>query len=447
MNPGEHYPEHLATLDEYLVKALDIAGRKGVTLDGVLFHAGTQGYYHADDLAVPFRTCAHFRRYVPALLGPDHVVVARPGEKPRVVRVRPQDYWHDTSEPPKSYWEDHVDFAEVASFDAVPGALGNLGKLAYVGAHPEAASVLGITDTLVEPSALMAPLDWTRAYKTEFEIARIRRASEMAARGHAVARDAFFDGASEKEIHWKYLEATGHLGDDLPYNDIIALDSKSAILHYQYKRGAEAAPGNVLLLDAGADFEGYASDITRTWYLDTVDDAFQRIVRGVDALERDLVAMVTPGRPYLEIHVEAHRATARLLSEVGVFTVDGDEAFDRGLTQPFLCHGVGHHLGIQVHDVGGHQAGPEGGTVPPPQEYPFLRNTRILEPGHVVTIEPGIYFIPMLLDPFRQGNDAKAFDWTLIDRLTPFGGVRIEDDIVCTDGEPIDLTRELIAGP
>ena len=109
----------------------------------------------------------------------------------------------------------------------------------------------------------------------------------------------------------------------------------------------------------------------------------------MDRLERKLVEGVRPGRPYLEIHVEAHHLLARLLAEAGLVTSSPEEAFERGVTRAFLPHGVGHHLGIQVHDVGGHQAGPDGCTIEPPEEYPALRNTRILEPGHVVTIEPG----------------------------------------------------------
>ena len=226
----------------------------------------------------------------------------------------------------------------------------------------------------------------------------------------------------------------------MPYGTIVAFDAKAAILHYQNKRGTEAAPGRTLLLDAGAAHEGYAADVTRTWTRGDVHPAFLELLRGVDAMERDLVAMVTPGRPYLEIHVEAHRGVARLLAAAGVVETSAEEALERG-------HGVGHHLGLQVHDVGGHQAGPDGGTVPPPAEYPFLRNTRILEPGHLVTIEPGIYFIPTLLDPLRAGDDAAAVDWDLVDELLPLGGVRIEDNVVCTEGEPRDLTRDLVEGP
>jgi len=125
--------------------------------------------------------------------------------------------------------------------------------------------------------------------------------------------------------------------------------------------------------------------------------------------------------------------------------VGADEAFEKGLTHPFFPHGIGHHLGIQVHDVAGQQSDPAGTPAPPPKEYPYLRNTRTIEPGHVFTIEPGLYFIPMLLRPFRTGPDSSAFDWETIDALTPLGGVRVEDNVVVTESGPRNLTREHLA--
>ncbi len=446
MSRLERYRDHLQTLDRYLQEALEQAGRKGLSLDGVLFHSGRQETYHRDDEIIVFRPAAHFRRWVP-LDGPQHAVLARPGRQPLVIRVRPTDYWYDTSAPPVSYWEQAVELEEVSSFADVAGVTGPLARIAYAGNSPQAAAAAGIPPELIEPEVLMAPLDWYRGYKTEHETAAIRTAAESAAAGHRRAREVFSAGGTERDVHRAYLEAADRLEWEMPYGTIVAFDDKAAILHYQNKRGAEAAPGKVLLLDAGAASEGYAADITRTWTRDDVHPVFHQLVVGVDAIERDLVAMVTPARPYLEIHAEAHRRTALLLAECGIVKTGAEEAFDRGITHTFLPHGVGHQLGLQVHDVGGYQAGPEGGEVKPPAEYPFLRNTRILEPGHVVTIEPGIYFTPTLLDPLRSGDNASAVNWGLIDQLTPLGGVRIEDNIVCTAGDPDDLTGDLIEGP
>lgn len=446
MSLGTHYQRHLETLDHQLGESLAVADRLGMVIEGVLFHAGRLAYRHQDDQPFSFTATPHFRRWLP-LEGPEHVLLARPGQRPVVVRVQPEDYWYDTTPAIESYWEEHVELMQVARFEDIPTVLGDLPRVAYIGNSPEAAAALGIDRSLVEPDALLAPLDWYRSYKTDHEIELSRRAAVMAANGHAKARELFLQGASERQIHWAYLEASDQLEYEVPYETIVAFDSKAAILHYQGKRGPEAAPGKVFLLDAGAAFQGYAIDVTRTWATDRADDEMHAIIGGVDALERHLVAMVTSGRPYLDIHIEAHRGTARLLAEVGVYRCSAEEAFDRGLTHPFLPHGVGHQLGLQVHDVAGFMAGPEGGKVPPPSAYPYLRNTRIIEEGHLLTIEPGVYFIPLLLDPLRQGADCGVIDWQLVDRLLPLGGVRIEDNILCTEDGPEDLTRPLIPGP
>jgi len=112
-----------------------------------------------------------------------------------------------------------------------------------------------------------------------------------------------------------------------------------------------------------------------------------------------------------------------------------------GLTRPFYPHGLGHHLGIQVHDVAGKLAGPDGSIAPPPAAHPTLRTTRTIETGHVITIEPGLYFIPMLLRPFRENEHKARFDWKLIDELAPNGGIRIEDDMLVTATGGRNLTR------
>lgn len=446
MSDRDVYRRHLAALDRWLRDALERAGRAGVPLDGVLFHAGRARTYHRDDEAIPFRTGFHFRRWCP-LDGPEHLVLARPGERPKVARVRPRDYWFDTSPAPASYWEEEVELIDVESYAGAVAALGELPRVAYVGDSGPAAAEAGVPPGRIEPEALMAPLDWHRATKTEHEAALTAKAVEAAAAGHLAAREAFQLGAPEIEIHRAYLRGCERLERDMPYGTITALDEKSAILHYQHKRGPGATRGEVLLIDAGAAADGYAADLTRTWARPDADPVFRCLLAGLDLLERDLVAMVTPGRPYPEIHFEAHRRIAALLAEAGVIKVGADEAVERGLARVFMPHGVGHQLGLQVHDVGGHQASPEGGLAPPPDDHPFLRNTRTLEPGHLVTIEPGFYFVPMLLEPLREGEHAGALDWKLIDRLVPCGGARIEDNVLCTEQGPRDLSRSLLPGP
>ena len=104
------------------------------------------------------------------------------------------------------------------------------------------------------------------------------------------------------------------------------------------------------------------------------------------------------------------------------------------------------HLGLQVHDVGGQQATREGEHRPPPKEHPYLRTTRDLQVGQVVTVEPGLYFIPQLLQPHRSGDTADAFDWSLVDALVECGGIRIEDDVHVTSTGAENLTRPVLPG-
>ncbi|MEM8962554.1 MAG: Xaa-Pro dipeptidase [Acidobacteriota bacterium] len=440
------YRDHVAALDRWLAESLEIAGRQGVHVDGVLFHSGRPAYYHADDEPVHFRETPHFRRWAP-LTGPEHVVMARPGSPPKVIEVRPSDFWLDTTPAPESYWQGVVDHVLVGSYREAIGALGDdIGRLAYVGSSAEAAAQAWIPAALIEPAALMAPLDWFRAYKTAWEVDRIEAACKLAAKGHARAHELHVAGASEHEIHRGYLEAVGSFENEMPYGGIVAHGAKAGILHYQNKRTDSRSP--VMLIDAGASVDGYASDITRTWAHGDVHEVFKALLEGMDRLERRLVAQVTAGREYVDIHHATHEGIAELLSRVGIVTASAEAALDNDVTLAFMPHGVGHHLGIQVHDVGGHQAGPEGGKVPPPDRYPALRTNRTLEAGHVVTIEPGLYFIPMMLDPLRDNDDTRNLvDWDLVDALMPYGGIRIEDDVVCTDAEPRDLTRPICPGP
>jgi Xaa-Pro dipeptidase len=117
----------------------------------------------------------------------------------------------------------------------------------------------------------------------------------------------------------------------------------------------------------------------------------------------------------------------------------------QGVTSVFFPHGLGHPIGLQVHDVAGFQASDHGGTLPRPPGHPYLRMTRALEPGMVVTIEPGLYFIGMLLAELKNKPAAKDVDWAKVDAFRKYGGIRIEDDVACTEGEPENLTRDAFA--
>jgi len=444
MNPKELFAAHIDTVCEHTEKALAVAAASEAAYDGIVFHAGTQDSYHADDNAIPFRPVPHFARFAP-VQGPEHLLLYRPGPAPRLFQVVPEDYWYEPPAEPQHPYAEVLEVERVGSREEAAKRMGDVSRCAYIGNNPRAAAALRIPLPQIEPKTLVAALDWYRGFKTPYEVHCIREAGRRAAEGHRKVRGGFAGRASERRLHADYLEATGMLELQSPYTNIIAWDEAAAILHYQSKRTSSPSPGAVLLIDAGAAEHGYASDVTRTYANDRAHPVFRAALDRMETLQRELVQSVRPGGSYVDLQAQTHRGVAAILCDLGVLKAKPDDAVARGLTRPFFPHGVGHHLGLQVHDVGGRQTDPRGDRRDPPPGDPYLRTTRDLDVGHVLTVEPGLYFIPMLLEPYRTSADA-AFDWKLLDQLIPYGGIRIEDNVLVTAKGQEDLTRPLIPG-
>jgi Xaa-Pro dipeptidase len=431
MTLAELFSAHFGQRESGLAEDLAATG-----FDSLVVSSGVPFTYFADDMDAPHHSVPHFRHWCP-LEGPHHLLVLEPGKKARLIRYAPEDFWYESAPPVGAFWGDHFEVGQAGTVDAVWNALGTSSRAAYIGDASDRANEAGL-----EPASgeLLARLSWRRAIKSAYEVHCLEEATRKAARGHAAAKQVFLAGGSDLAIHHAFVQGAGQTDDQLPYPTIVALDDKAAVLHYHGKRGTRN--GKVLLIDAGAGSRGYGSDITRTHTVPGCDERFVALRDGVEALQQRLCAAVKPGIPFGDLHEDTHRAIGALLVEQGIVSGSTDEVVDKGWTQAFFPHGLGHQLGIQVHDVGGHLADRTGTTAPPPERYPTLRNTRTIEEGHVFTIEPGFYFIEMLLRPLREGEDAGRFDWKTIDALTPLGGVRIEDNLLVLPGGSRNLTRE-----
>ena len=123
-----------------------------------------------------------------------------------------------------------------------------------------------------------------------------------------------------------------------------------------------------------------------------------------------------------------------------IINCSAEQAFEQRLTEAFCPHGLGHLLGLQVHDVGGQQITEDGELYPPPENYPALRFTRPITENMVLTVEPGLYFIAALLEPYRSTSD--LLNWDLLDALLPYGGIRIEDNVRVLSTGTENLTRD-----
>jgi Xaa-Pro dipeptidase len=430
MPSTELFLEHLRTRQGYAEQAMAANG-----FDALIISSGRPFTYFADDQDAPFNTIPHFRHYCP-LTGPHHVLKLAPGRKPLLVRYAPEDFWYEQLPLGTPFWLAGFDLIEAPTVEAVWATVGRPARAAYIGDAPEA----GAAGLEVNPAGLTAYLDWGRSYKTPYEVACLEQATVRGAKAHAAGRAAFLAGGSELEVHHAFVQGAACMDFELAFPTIAALDEKGATLHYENKRTFRK--GRTLLLDGGARTLGYASDITRTTPAEGCDPRFKALVAGMDRNQRELAAAVTPHTPFGDLHHLSHLKLAALLKESGILHAEPEEAVDLGLTRPFYPHGLGHHLGIQVHDVAAKLAGPDGSLAPPPARHPALRTTRQIEPGHVLTIEPGCYFIPMLLRPYRENGLAGRFDWKLIDELSPCGGIRIEDDVLVTATGARNLTRE-----
>src|ERR1700736_6548073 len=230
---------------------------------------------------------------------------------------------------------------------------------------------------------------------------------------------------------------------ELPYNPIIALNEGGAVLHYQVLEKEPPAQRHSMLIDAGAEFAGYASDITRTYSLRDAD--FAALIRRMDQMQQSLCAGIRAGVDWRDVHLRAHHLTATLLREAEITTCSAEEAVATGVSSVFLPHGIGHLLGLEVHDVGGFLRAPEGGEIPRPPGHPFLRLTRVLQEGFVVTMEPGIYFIEQLLNAAKGDARSRSINWPRVEVLRRFGGIRIEDDLAVTADGCENLTRDAFA--
>jgi len=332
--------------------------------DALVISSGRPYTYFSDDYDAPFRRTPHFSHWTP-MEGPHHLLVVNPGSVPKLIRYAPEDYWYEQAPLGTPFWADAFEIYEATTIDAVWDAVRLSGRVAYIGNETELAEKAAFE---VNPPDITARLDWERAFKTGYEIRCIEEATELSLKAHDAGRLAFLDGASELEVHQAYVKSIGCLDHELGFLGIVAMNEKSATLHYENKRTLRN--GKTLVLDCGACVRGYRSDITRTFAAPACDYRFKFLIAGMEKLERELANSACPGLPFGELHHVAHLKIGSLLREAGILKADPEESAKMGLTRPFFPHGLGHHLGIQGHDVGGKQASPDGTPNPPPEAHP-----------------------------------------------------------------------------
>lgn len=434
------FTQHLAQVQQTVQQALELA-----RLDGLWIYAGAGKYHFLDDQQSPFKINPHFNYVFPDPNAEQSWLFLDGKNPPKIYFYAPQDYWHVAPNPPTDRffanafeWHILTDGTQIADYiqrqqPEQPQ------HCAFIGENEAWARELGFHH--INPQKVLNVLHFARSIKTEFEIACLYQAQLTALTGHQVAKNAFFEGKSEFEINLAYLKATQQSDTNVPYGNIVALNQHSAVLHYTRLDLTPPCERHSFLLDAGTSYLGYASDITRSYAFDSQSE-FDQLVAKLAQFKLAIIDNLQIGINYLSYHTQMHQWIAQLLHEFDFVKLPPEQIFEEGISRLFFPHGLGHQLGLQVHDVAGFQQNARGTHKAPPEIYPSLRCTRTLSEGMVLTIEPGFYFIEMLLNPWRNAPLGRFFNWQKIDAFKQFGGIRTEDNIVMRANGAENLTAK-----
>lgn len=284
--------------------------------------------------------------------------------------------------------------------------------------------------------ALWEELAEARVVKSAYELRILQFANDVTSQAHIETMRGVAGGVREymAEATFKYNAAIRGC-PRVGYHCICPTGKRNAILHYGHagEPNPEVAdPGSLTLRDMGAEYHCYTADVTCTYPVSGTFTADQKAV--YEAVWEATLAVehaIRPGVCYKDMHRLAQRTMLSEMSKAGLFLGDVEDMMKVNLMHMFMFHGLGHCLGLDVHDVGGYAPGVSRQDDPSIQEN--LRCGRELQEGMVITVEPGFYFADFLMEEaLADPAKAKFIDRQRLEQLRPVGGVRIEDDVVVT---------------
>ena len=307
------------------------------------------------------------------------------------------------------------------------------------------APVAGVTPDAELTADVRERLLQAQRPKDAVELERMRRAAAATAAGFAVVRRLIEPGRTERELQVE-LEAEffRHGGDRTAFGTIVGTGPDTGVLHFT-PGAREVRDGDAVLIDAGAEVGRYAADVTRAYQAGKPGGFFRDLHQVVLTAQERAIARCRPGVEWRDVHLAAAKDMAEGLVGLGILRGEPGALVEQDAHALFFPHGLGHLVGLGVRDASGYLPGRERS-----QRFglAFLRCDFPLQTGYVTTVEPGLYFIPALLnDPERRARYRDAVDWAKVDKLVGFGGIRIEDDVLVTDGAPEVLTAAIPKTP
>ncbi|KAK3987495.1 peptidase M24, structural domain-containing protein [Cladorrhinum sp. PSN332] len=286
-------------------------------------------------------------------------------------------------------------------------------------------------------SVLKEAIEVTRVVKDEFEVAMIAKANAISSRAHELVMKKVKGAENERELEAVFLgECISKGARNQAYHSIVAGGRAAATLHY-VDNNAPLGGKQLLLLDAGGEWDCYASDITRTFPIDGKFTKESRAIYDIVLkMQLECIAALKEGVVWDDIHLLAHKIAIDGLLELGILKGNKDDILANRTSVAFFPHGLGHYLGMDTHDTGGN-----ANYADKDKMFRYLRVRGTLPAGSVITVEPGIYFCKFIIDPYLQDPaHSKYIDQDVLDRYWDVGGVRIEDNIVITKTGTDNLT-------
>lgn len=341
--------------------------------------------------------------------------------------------------PSERLWEGNPDAPEGEDVAGLPGWLNRYAsaEIAVLGSP-----VRGVKSDDELAADMRVRLDTVRRRKDSAEIEVLDRAVKATAAGHAKAREVIKPGISERHIQIELEAEMFRQGaDGVGYGTIVGVGSHAAVLHFE--------PGDrivnsddLVLIDAGGSIFGYTADVTRTYPAEERFTSMQQAIYDlVLAAESEGISKCRIGTEWHDVHRAAAAVLAQGLRDLGILKGEIDGLLDSGAIALFFPHGIGHMTGLGVRDVGGHAPG-RG-------EVESCCGVRVrinfpLEEHFLMTVEPGIYFVPAILDDSEKRKRFRdSVDWESLDDWRAVGGVRIEDNVLITASGPCVITAEI----
>ncbi|PNY26208.1 Peptidase M24, structural domain protein, partial [Tolypocladium capitatum] len=289
----------------------------------------------------------------------------------------------------------------------------------------------------VDFEALKDAIARSRVVKDEFEVAMMRKANHISSLAHRAVVQRARSAAYERELEAAFLDVcVAHGAKEMAYHPILAGGRAAATLHYVHNDAPLEGKQNVLI-DAGAEWDNYASDITRTFPLNgKFTKESRQIYDIVYKMNTDCTEMIRAGVLWDDIHLHAHKIAIDGLLALGILEGDAGEILDARTSAAFFPHGLGHYLGLDTHDVGGNPNRRDEDKL-----FRYLRLRGRIPAGSVVTVEPGVYFCEFIIKPYLDDPvHGKYINAAVLDKYWDVGGVRIEDNVLVTEAGYENLT-------